>query len=251
MPAAFQALSFFLTYPRIQDHSDDARLRLLQFLQQLGTTHETELAYALIARETHATGGEGLRQPQGNGDGRPSLVEDGGRGEQVDGSNQRGGRELDDGGDHHSQQQHGEGGPRSKHWHVVAHYSSKLRLGQRAFDFEGNHPNIRTIGRRKTDWTKVIAYCRKEDSSPLEHGTPRFEGHSVWAEVAAASTRSEAEEIILRAKPRDWIINRRSIDYSLDKMFPLQEDAPLHLSRCASSFCLPVEVETWQLGNFM
>lgn len=240
MPRAkrFEALSFFLTYPRIQDHSDDARLRLLQFLQQLGTTHETELAYALIARESHR-------------DGRPGLVEDDRGREQVDESNPGGRRELDDGGDHHPQQQHSEGGPRSKHWHVVAHYRSQLRLGERAFDFEGDHPNIRTIGRRKTDWTKVIAYCRKEDSSPLEHGTPRFEGHSVWAEVAAASTRAEAEEIILRTKPRDWIINRRSIDYSLDKMFPLQEDAPLHLSRCASSFCLPVEVETWQLGNFM
>lgn len=234
----FQSVSFFLTYPRINDDSDDARLRLLQFLQQLGTANQTELAYSLIARESHRDGGS-------------SLVEDGGGRGQVDEGDCRGGRELDDGGDHHSQQQHGEGGPRSKHWHVVAHYSSKLRLGERAFDFEGNHPNIRTIGRRKTDWSRVITYCRKEDSSPLEHGTPRFEGHSVWAEVAAASTRAEAEEIILQSKPRDWVINRRSIDYSLDKMFPLQEDAPLYLSRCSSSFCLPVEVETWKLGNFM
>lgn len=238
----FEAVSFFLTYPRIQDHSDDARLRLLQFLQQLGTTHETQLAYTLIARESHDLGRDGtddglLQSSQGR--------------TEVDGHDSGRGRRHHDGGDHHSQQQHDQGGPRSKHWHVVAHYSSKLRLGERAFDFEGNHPNIRTIGRRKTDWTNVVTYCRKEDPNPLEHGTPRFEGHSVWTEVAKAPSRAEAEEIIAREKPRDWIINRRSIDYSLDKMFPLQEDAPLYLSRCSSDFCLPVEVETWKLGNFV
>lgn len=229
----FQAISFFLTYPRINDDSDNARSRLLQFLQQLGDTHKTKLAYSLIARERHGSLNDGDLQGRGGVNGLDC-----------------GGRDSDRGSSSSSQQQ-SDGGPRSKHWHVVAHYSTKLRLGERAFDFEGNHPNIRTIGRKKSDWNNVITYCRKEDSNPLEYGTPRFEGHSVWQEIAESSSRIEAEAIIAKEKPRDWIINRRSIDYALDKMFPVQEDAPIHLSRCSSSFSLPVEVETWKLENFM
>lgn len=224
----FQAVSFFLTYPRINDDTDDARLRLLQFLQQLGTTNETQLSYALIARESHQGGGGGTSSDTGTIEERCSSV----------GTLSQG-------------WEHSDGGPRLKHWHVVAHYSSKLRLGERAFDFEGNHPNIRTIGRKKSDWNNVTTYCRKEDSSPLEFGTPRFEGHSVWKEVAESKTRLEAEEILLREKPRDWIINRRSIDYALDKMFPMQENAPLYLSRCSSQFSLPDELEEWKLNNFV
>lgn len=233
MPAAFQARSFFLTYPRTNDHSDDARLRLLQFLQQLGSTYETQLSYALISRESHQGGGGEL--------GLSGSQESSTTGTTVEsGSN-----------DSQGGQQHCDGGPGSKHWHVVVDYCSKLRLGQRAFDFEGNHPNIRTIGRKKSDWDRVTLYCRKEDPSPLEYGSPRFAGHSVWSEITTAESREQAEELLRKEKPRDWIINRRSIDYALDKMFPLQQNASLHLSRCASQFSLPDEIEEWKLANFV
>lgn len=219
----FQAVSFFITYPRINDSSNDARLRLLQFLQQLGTTNETELTYALIATERHHDD----QQPQGNLGSGTSDSE----------TPQR--------------QQHCDGGQRSEHWHALAHYSSKLRLGERSFDFEGNHPNIKCVGRKKSDWDRVSQYCRKEDPEPLEFGTPRFVGHSVWSEVSKASSRIEAEKIISQEKPRDWIINRRNIDYALDKMFPLQSDAQIYLPRYSSQSCLPVEIETWKLENFV
>jgi len=235
-PKRFQAVSFLVTYPRTNDSTDDARLRLLQFLQQLGSTHETELSYALIARESHVTGGAGTRQLQGNGL-REQLGIDLGNREQSQGT--------DDG------QQHCDGGQRSKHWHALAHYSSKLRLGERSFDFEGNHPNIKCVGRKKSDWDRVVTYLRKEDPDPLEFGTPRFDGHSVWAKVSTSKSRSEAEEIISKEKPRDWIINRRSIDYALDKMFPLQSDAQIYLPRYSSQQSLPVEIEEWKLENFV
>lgn len=225
----FQAVSFLITYPRINDNSNDARLRLLQFLQQLGTTNSSELTYALISTESHQQPGTGgLCEPLGNNLGH--------RGESS---------ELDDG------QQHCDGGQRSKHWHALAHYSSKLRLGERAFDFEGNHPNIKCVGRKKSDWDRTTTYLRKEDPEPLEYGTPRFNGHSVWSEIATSSSRTEAEEILLREKPRDWIINRRGIDYALDKMFPLQSDASVYLPRYSSQQSLPIEIETWKLENFV
>lgn len=227
----FQGSSFFLTYPQIQDHSDDARLRLLQFLQQLGQSHETELTYALISRERHGgrdleTGGRPQQEVRNSDEERPSQGSPG-----V-------GTSLE---------------PREPgyHWHCVAHYSSKLRLRERAFDFEGHHPNIRTVGRAKSDWNKVTLYCRKEDASPLEYGSPRHSCKSLWSEVVGSSSRSEAEQLIKKEKARDWIINRRAIDYALDKMFPMQQDAQLHHVRPSSQFRLPTSLKEWMLENFM
>lgn len=137
-----------------------------------------------------------------------------------------------------------------RHWHCVAYFSSQLRLGPRAFDFEGRHPNIRAVGRKRSDWDRVVAYCRKEDTDPLEWGTPRHDRKCVWSDAISASTRSEAEEILLREKPRDWVINRRNIDYSLDQMFPVQETQETRLSRSASEFDLPASLEEWKLENF-
>lgn len=140
---------------------------------------------------------------------------------------------------------------RRRHWHCVAYYRSKLRLGQRVFDFEGQHPNIRSVGRRKADWDNVIAYCRKEDQEPYEWGEPRHaEKSCAWSDALAAPTRAEAEDILLREKPRDWIVNRRNIDYALDQMWPVQETQEIRLPRGPSDFSLPGSIEEWKLENF-
>ena len=113
-----------------------------------------------------------------------------------------------------AQESHADGG---RHYHAVLHFSKKQRVGSTFFDIEGFHPNVKSVGRRKDDWERVIAYCNKEDSSPLVTGTPRHAAN-VWASVATASSREEAIKIIASERPRDLILNARNIDYYLDKV---------------------------------
>lgn len=112
-------------------------------------------------------------------------------------------------------EQHADG---SLHRHALVHFPSKLRVGPRHFDFNGRHPNIRTVGRKKTDWENCIAYVSK-DGEFLEYGTPRHDPNSsIWSTIARASSRQEAEEILKSEKPRDFILNARNFDYWLDKV---------------------------------
>lgn len=144
-------------------------------------------------------------------------------------------------------ERHQDGG---HHYHCVAHFSTKLRLRERSFDFEQHHPNIRTVGRKKSDWTNVVQYTRKEDEQPLEFGSPRHSCKSVWSEVAQASSREEAESLIQSEQPRDWIINRRQLDYALDKMFPVQENPQSGSNYSFSYQNLPDQLVNWKLCNF-
>lgn len=112
-----------------------------------------------------------------------------------------------------SKESHADGSP---HTHCVIHFRSKQRLASTAFDFQGRHPNVKAVGKKKSDWENVINYSKK-DGNWLEDGTPRFLP-DVWAQVSSASSRSEALELIKKEKPRDFIINRRNIDYSLDQV---------------------------------
>lgn len=104
------------------------------------------------------------------------------------------------------------------HQHAVVLFDTKRRLGERAFDFEGRHPNIRPVGRKIEDWNRCVEYCRKEDVAPFEYGTPRHSSESVWAIVAEAPTREEALAIVKKERPRDYVLNRRNLDYSLDQV---------------------------------
>ncbi|QCX35055.1 replication-associated protein [Blackfly DNA Virus 18] len=137
-------------------------------------------------------------------------------------------------------EQHASGDP---HWHAVAYYAVKLRLGARAFDYRDKHPNVQTVGRRIIDWQRCIDYVAK-DGHFREHGTPRHGADSVWAEVSKAGSRVEAEQLIAAAAPRDWIINRRNIDYAMEALFPLQPCSSFQ-PRDASSFCVPDGLMQW------
>jgi len=65
----------------------------------------------------------------------------------------------------------------------------------------------------------------------------------------SAGTRQEAEEAIKSQKPRDWIVNRRNIDYALDQMFKVQETP--FIGRPLESFVVPDSLDEWLFGNFM
>lgn len=114
-----------------------------------------------------------------------------------------------------SSEQHEDGSP---HRHALLYFSKKIRVGARYFDYQEAHPNVQTVGRKKEDWKRVRDYVTK-DGVFLEHGLGRHEeDSSTWSRVLAASSRVDAEKIIAEEKPRDWILNRRNIDYSLDQV---------------------------------
>lgn len=142
-------------------------------------------------------------------------------------------------------EKHADGG---WHRHCVVHFSARQRLAARAFDYEGRHPNVKAVGRRKDDWERVCAYVRK-DGEFLEWGTPRHAAN-VWSAIATAGSRQEAQDLLLRERPRDAVLNARNFDYWLDKMFPVQALASF-TPRPAESFVLPDSLLEWQLENFM
>ncbi|QDJ95253.1 replication-associated protein [Capybara virus 23_cap1_803] len=137
-------------------------------------------------------------------------------------------------------EQHESGDP---HWHAVAYYAVKLRLAARGFDFRDKHPNVQTVGRKVIDWQRVVAYVAK-DGRYREHGSQRHSSESVWAEAAAADDRETAERLIAAAAPRDWIVHRRSIDYSMEAMFPVPPRSSFQ-PRDPTSFRIPAELVQW------
>lgn len=113
-----------------------------------------------------------------------------------------------------------------EHIHILAYFGRKQRFGARRLDYNDEHPNIETVGRTTRDWERVHTYCRKEDQSPLEWGTPRH-SESIWKSIASSSSRQEAQRLLIEERPRDSIINARQFDYWLDKVcfysfFPLR-----------------------------
>lgn len=137
-------------------------------------------------------------------------------------------------------EQHESGDP---HWHALVLFDSKLRLGARAFDFRGKHPNVQSVGRRVVDWERCAAYVAK-DGRFKEQGSPRHSGDSVWSKVASAPSRDEALALIAAEAPRDFIIHRRNIDYALEALFPLSPHSSFQ-PRDPASFRVPDVVMQW------
>lgn len=142
-------------------------------------------------------------------------------------------------------EQHADGG---SHYHCLVHFGTKQRLSARAFDCATEHPNIQTVGRRTADWERVVAYVSKEDESPLVWGTPRHTSN-VWVDIINATSRADALQLIAKEKPRDFVVNRRAIDYALDQMFPVLPTSSF-VGRSADQFVLPLPLQSWVLGNF-
>ena len=130
----------------------------------------------------------------------------------------------------------------SLHRHAILHFSKRQRLSKHFFDYLNRHPNIKCVGKKKSDWTNVTQYVRK-DNDFLEWGTPRHSG-CIWSSIASASSRKEAQEMLLAEKPRDAILNARNFDYWLDKVFPVQQSSSFQ-PRCPSEFVLPVALGEW------
>lgn len=117
----------------------------------------------------------------------------------------------------------------STHYHAITHFNRKQRCSATYFDHAERHPNVKTVGRKKSDWDNVVTYLDKEDQSPTVWGTPRHTT-SVWSDVATATSRTEALEIIKKERPRDFVLNARNLDYFLDKVCIYISDSKSTLS---------------------
>lgn len=133
------------------------------------------------------------------------------------------------------------------HRHALVHFSKVVQLGSTVFDFQTRHPNVKTVGRKKSDWDNVETYVKK-DGTFVEWGMPRHTSN-IWAQVATSSSREEAEELLLSEKPRDFVINARNIDYFLDKKFPIKSTS-FFTPRPIDSFTIPDPLTDWLNSNF-
>lgn len=136
----------------------------------------------------------------------------------------------------------------SIHYHVLIHYSSKQRFSHSNFDAIGEHPNIKPVGRKKTDWDNCVKYLDKEDKSCFVAGAPRHDSN-IWSTISSSSTREEASSLLIEHKPRDAILNAKAFDYWLDKMFPMRLPSSSGI-RTSDQFILPDSIETWCTTNF-
>ena len=132
-----------------------------------------------------------------------------------------------------SSEQHADG---SLHRHALVYFNKRQRLNATFFDYKERHPNVKAVGKKKSDWENVLTYVQK-DGAFLVTGIPRHT-KDTWANVATASSREEALALIQKEKPRDFIINRRNIDYALDSLFPVQTTTQF-TPRSSSEFILP------------
>lgn len=135
----------------------------------------------------------------------------------------------------------------SLHRHAVLHFSKKQRVGQDFFNHNERHPNIKCVGRKRTDWSNVCAYVKKCGTF-IEWGEPRHSA-CVWSAIATASTRQEAQEMLSVEKPRDAVLNARNFDYWLDKVFPMSEITS-YSGRSSDQFVVPPPLQEWVLMSW-
>lgn len=143
-------------------------------------------------------------------------------------------------------ERHASGDP---HWHALVRFDAKQRFTDpRTFDWRSVHPNIKPVGRKVSDWNNCYTYVAK-DGEYRDFGSPRHQKQSMWADFATAESRTAALALVAEHSPRDFIINRRQLDYAMDAMWPLQQ-AVQYSGRPLSSFLTCPALLEWMCGNF-
>jgi len=99
---------------------------------------------------------------------------------------------------------HDDGNP---HLHAYVHFGARRRFRDgRVFDVEGYHPNIQ----KPRSAEHCVAYCRKEDASPLVSGNLRVVStlKSGWGDLLDVS--ETREQFLMGARerfPRDYVLS--------------------------------------------
>lgn len=104
---------------------------------------------------------------------------------------------------------HEDGDP---HLHAVVAFESILKTNERGFDFNGNHPNIQIVGKKKDDWVRVVDYVGKDGDS-IEEGRDPFPRQFQFSDIINCTSRDEAWEMMKANRPRDALMYKRNFDY--------------------------------------
>lgn len=100
------------------------------------------------------------------------------------------------------------------HLHAVVAFEELFRTSERGFDFNGNHPNIQIVGKKKDDWVRVVDYVGKDDDY-IEEGRDPFPRQFQFTDIIECTSRDEAWELLKTNRPRDAVLNKRNFDYYL------------------------------------
>jgi len=135
----------------------------------------------------------------------------------------------------------------SPHLHAYAHFGGRRRFtSASAFDLDGYHPNIQKP-RRAGD---VIAYCRKEDSTPLvSDGLPSVSDKpSGWGDLLELSgNKREFLELARQRFPRDYVLSLERLLFFCEWRFG--RDETTYSGRTRGEFREPETLTSWVSTN--
>jgi len=137
-------------------------------------------------------------------------------------------------------ERHADGG---RHVHAYFHWERRRRfVGADCFDVDGHHPNIS----RPRSAKHVIAYCAKEDDSPLanfEPGSEVDEGGG-WGELLHSCTNADEFLRGVRERyPRNFVIDNERIRAFCKWHFKPKPVA--YVGRRREEFSVPIELDNW------
>lgn len=139
---------------------------------------------------------------------------------------------------------HGDGEP---HLHAYVHFGRRRRFASAsAFDVEGFHPNIQ----KPRSARDVIAYCRKEDTSPLVSDGLASVGTtpSGWGDVLGVSrTKDEFLELVRARFPRDYVLGLERLLFFCEWRFG--RDETVYSGRTRGAFREPDSLAAWVTSN--
>lgn len=146
-----------------------------------------------------------------------------------------------------ARENHAEGGT---HYHVLLCYKKTKRI-RSILAFDLNHLGVRIHGNYQPvkNLRDCYGYVTKdgdyyEDIDDIP-GLSASHEPSYWELALQAENKERALEIIRRNNPRDYILQRRNLDYAFDKHFDVREElAPPPYTR--DSFTnVPNELDEW------
>lgn len=148
---------------------------------------------------------------------------------------------------------HADGGT---HYHVLLCYKFSKRIRSlRAFDLNANgrtiHGNYQPVRKLRETYnyvTKDGDYL--EDISDVDGLNSQHET-SHWELALQAEDKAKALEIIRRHAPRDYVLQRRNLDYALDKHFEIREEITPPPYRRDEFDNVPVALERWVVNELM
>lgn len=143
---------------------------------------------------------------------------------------------------------HDDGNP---HLHAYVHFGGRRRFRDTTvFDVEGYHPNIQ----KPRNARHCIAYCRKEDATPLVsenlHESVSSQSSAGWGELLDMSeTRDEFLRGARERFPRDYVLSLERLLFFCEWKFGRAETA--YSGRGRDEFRETVSMTDWVRANLL